>query len=230
MNEHEPTAARVSLRTATILTVFTLVFTTLMAATYQATKPAIEASAEAEKMKLVGDVLPAQLYDNALLADFVEVAPRTELGLNAQDDPVRVFRARRTGAPAALVFEAVAPDGYSGRIRLILAVGADNRLIGVRVVSHKETPGLGDYIDPKKDRNKSRPWIHQFDSIGFEQVAAADWKVKKDGGRFDARAGATISPRAVTNAVRRALQFAVDHRDNLYALPEKSNFEKEAKP
>lgn len=224
---NEPTAARVSLRTATILTVFTLVFTSLMAATYQATKPAIEASAEAEKMKLVGDVLPAQLYDNTLLADFVEVAPRTELGLSAQDDPVRVFRARRTGVPAALVFEAVAPDGYSGRIRLILAVGADNRLIGVRVVSHKETPGLGDYIDPKKDRNKSRPWIRQFDAIGFEQVAVAEWKVKKDGGRFDARAGATISPRAVTNAVRRALQFAVSRRDELYSLPAQSTLKQE---
>jgi electron transport complex protein RnfG len=227
---NEPTAARVSLRTAAILTVFTVVFTTLMAATYQATKPAIDASAEAEKLKLVGDVLPAHLYDNALLADYVDVAPRAELGLAAQDDPVRVLRARRADAPAALVFEAVAPDGYGGRIRLILAVGADNRLIGVRVVSHKETPGLGDYIDPKKDRNKAAPWIRQFDATGFDKVAAADWKVKKDGGRFDARAGATISARAVTNAVRRALQFAVDHRDKLYAFPAQSTLEKEGKP
>jgi len=221
----EPNAARVSLRTAAILTVFTLVFTTLMAVTYQATKPAIDASAEAEKMKLVGEVLPDALYDNALLADWVDVAPRAELGLAAQDDPVRLFRARKDGAPAALVFESVAPDGYGGRIRLILAVGADNRVIGVRVVSHKETPGLGDYIDPKKDRNKAAPWIRQFDATGFERVAAAEWKVKKDGGRFDARAGATISARAVTNAVGRALQFAADHRDKLYALPAQSKLE-----
>ena len=221
----EPNAARVSLRTAAILTVFTLVFTTLMAVTYQATKPAIDASAEAEKMKLVGEVLPDALYDNALLADWVDVAPRAELGLAAQDDPVRLFRARKDGAPAALVFESVAPDGYGGRIRLILAVGADNRVIGVRVVSHKGTPGLGDYIDPKKDRNKAAPWIRQFDATGFERVAAAEWKVKKDGGRFDARAGATISARAVTNAVGRALQFAADHRDKLYALPAQSKLE-----
>ena len=127
----EQNAARVSLRTAAILTLFTLVFTTLMAATYKATKPAIDASAEAEKLKLVGEVLPATLYDNTLLADYVDIPPRAELGLAAQDDPVRLLRARRAGAPAALVFEAVAPDGYGGRIRLILAVGADNRLIGV---------------------------------------------------------------------------------------------------
>jgi electron transport complex protein RnfG len=225
----EQNAARVSVRTAAILTVFTLVFTTLMAATYKATKPAIDASAEAERLKLVGEVLPATLYDNALLADYVDIPPRAELGLAAQDDPVRLLRARQAGAPAALVLEAVATDGYGGRIRLILAVGADNRLIGVRVVSHKETPGLGDYIDPKKDRNKAAPWIRQFDATGFERVAAADWKVKKDGGKFDARAGATISARAVTNAVRRALQFAVDHRDKLYALPAQSKLE-EGKP
>jgi electron transport complex protein RnfG len=223
----EPNAARASLRTAAILTVFTVVFTTLMAATYKATKPAIDASAEAEKMKLVGEVLPAALYDNAPLADWVGVAPRAELGLVAQDDPIRLFRARKAGAPAALVFEAVAPDGYGGRIRLILAVGADNRVIGVRVVSHKETPGLGDYIDPKKDRNKVSPWIRQFDAKGFGEVAATDWKVSKDGGRFDARAGATISARAVTNAVRRALQFAEGHRDKLYALPAQSVLQKE---
>lgn len=224
----EQNAARVSLRTAAILTTFTVVFTTLMAVTYQATKPAIDASAEAEKMKLVGEVLPDTLYDNALLADYVDVAPRAELGLVAQDGPVRLFRARKAGAPAALVFESVAPDGYGGRIRLILAVGADNRVIGVRVVSHKETPGLGDYIDPKKDRNKASPWIRQFDATGFDRVAAAEWKVKKDGGRFDARAGATISARAVANAVGRALQFAADHRDKLYALPAQSLLEKEA--
>lgn len=223
----EQNTARVSLRTAAILTVFTVVFTTLMAATYRAARPAIDASAEAEKMRLVGEVLPADLYDNAPLADSILVAPRAELGLTAQDDPVRLLRARKAGAPAALVFEAVAPDGYGGRIRLILAVGADNRLIGTRVVSHKETPGLGDYIDPKKDRNKAAPWIRQFDAKGFDDVAAADWKVARDGGRFDARAGATISARAVTNAVRRALQFAVADRDRLYALPAQSTLGRE---
>lgn len=223
----ESSAIRVSLRTAAILTLFTVVFTTLMAATYRATRPAIEASIEREKMRLVSEVLPQARYDNALPADFVLVPARRDLGLDAQDDPVRAYRARKDGAPAALVFEAVAPDGYAGRIRLIVAVGADNRLIGVRVVSHKETPGLGDYIDPKKDRNKSAPWIRQFDATGFGEVAAADWKVKRDGGRFDARAGATISARAVTNAVRRALRFAVDHRDELYALPAQSVLAKE---
>ncbi|MDR2241044.1 MAG: electron transport complex subunit RsxG [Zoogloeaceae bacterium] len=218
-----PSAARTGLSAAATLTAFTVVFTALMAITYQTTKPAIEASAEAEKMRLVNEVLPESRYDNAPLADWIELAPRAELGFTAQDDPARLLRARKDGAPAALVFEAVAPDGYSGRIRLILAVGADDRLLGVRVVSHKETPGLGDYIDPKKDRNKTAPWIRQFDAKGFAEVPAAEWLVRKDGGRFDARAGATISARAVTNAVGRALRFATEQRDKLYALQAQSS-------
>ena len=117
----------------------------------------------------------------------------------------------------ALVLEAVAPDGYSGRIDLLLAVKADGQLAAVRVTGQHETPGLGDYIDPKKDKNKAQPWIRQFDDIGFAQVRREEWRVKKDGGRFDARAGATISARAVTNAVGRALQFANENRARLYA-------------
>ncbi len=215
----EAGALRTSLRTAAILAVFTLVFTLLMASTYRATKPSIEASAEAEKMKLVNEVLPPDLYDNAPLGDWVAIPPNRELGYGAKDGPQRVLRARKGDAPAALVLEAVAPDGYAGKIHLILGVDAGNRLLGVRVVKHAETPGLGDYIDPKKDRNKASPWIRQFDAKGFDQVAATEWRVKKDGGRFDARAGATISARAVTNAVRRALQYATDNRDRLYAPP-----------
>lgn len=224
----ETTALRVSLRAAFILTVFTVVFTMLMATTYRATKPAIDASIEAEKMKLVDEVLPPHLYDNAPSADAILVAPRSELGLTDRDGPVRLLRARKAGAAAAVVFEAVASDGYGGKIRLLLAVGADNRVIGVRVVSHKETPGLGDYIDLKKDRNKASPWIRQFDAKGFADVG--NWKIKKDGGHFDARAGATISARAVTNAVGRALQFAAANRDKLYALPTQSVMEKEPAP
>ena len=225
----EPGAAKAALRNAAILTVFAVLFTTLMSLTYRLTRPAIEASLEQERLRLVNEVLPAERYDNSLLADWIDIAPRAALGLGPQDEPLRLFRARKAGAPAALVLETAAPDGYGGRIRLLLAVGADDRVIGVRVVSHKETPGLGDYIDPKKDRNKTSPWIRQFDAKGFAEVAPGDWKVKKDGGRFDARAGATISARAVTHAVRRALQFALAERDKLYALPAQSLLQEEAR-
>ena len=79
---------------------------------------------------------------------------------------------------------------------------ADGSLSGVRVTGHRETPGLGDYIDPKKDKNKARPWITQFTDMSLATVVDKDWKVKKDGGRIDHYAGATVTPRAVSKAVK----------------------------
>ncbi|MEW5887851.1 MAG: electron transport complex subunit RsxG [Pseudomonadota bacterium] len=227
----EASIVRVSARTGAILFVFAFVFTALMGATYYATREPIAASEEKEKLKLINEVLPPQDYDNRLLADQVEIAPAAELGVASS----RVFRARKNGAPAALVVEAAAPDGYSGRIGLILAIDASGRVSGVRVTQHKETPGLGDYIDPAKDKNKASPWIRQFDGKGLAEVPAAQWKVKKDGGRFDQRAGATISARAVTRAVGRALLFVNAHRDVLFAAPQgarldPSNSNPESKP
>jgi electron transport complex protein RnfG len=232
MNEPDPievvrresSVLRIATRTAAIMLAFTLIFTALMAGTYRATAPLVAASALAEKLRLIGEVLPPGAYDNDLMADAVSLPPTRALGL---DDETRLWRARKDGAPAALVLEAAAPDGYSGRIGLILAVAADGRLISVRVTSHKETPGLGDYIDPKKDRNKARPWITQFNGLGFDTVARDKWRVKKDGGRFDQMAGATISARAVTNAGGRALAWTVENRDRLFALPADSRFDEQ---
>ncbi|HRE18277.1 MAG TPA: electron transport complex subunit RsxG, partial [Rhodocyclaceae bacterium] len=210
----EPTAAGMAVRTAVILFIFVVVFTGLLAGAYLGTKPAIEASAAEEKMKLIAEVLPAGSYDNDLLSDTLRLPPTPELGL---DEASTVYRARLGKAPAAVVLEAVAPDGYAGKIRLLLAIHADGRIAGVRVTQHKETPGLGDYIEPKKDKVKTRPWISQFTDQSFATVAERDWKVKKDGGQFDYYAGATISPRAITRAVGKALKYANEHRDQLYA-------------
>ncbi len=219
-------ALRISVRTAGIMLAFTLVFTALMAGTYKATAPMVAASALAEKLRLIGEVLPAGSYDNNLMADAISLPPTKALGL---DDESRLWRARRNGAPAALVLEAAAADGYSGRIGLIVAVGVDGRLIALRVTSHRETPGLGDYIDPKKDRNKSKPWITQFANLGFDNVPREKWRVKKDGGHFDQMTGATISARAVTNASGRVLAWAMEHRERLFALPADGRYE-ESKP
>lgn len=222
----ESSVLRISVRTAAIMLAFTLVFTAMMAGTYKATEPLVAASALAEKLRLIGEVLPATAYDNDLMADAITLAPQAALGL---DEDTRLWRARRNGAPAALVLEAAARDGYSGRISLILAVAADGQLLAVRVTAHKETPGLGDYIDPKKDRNKVRPWITQFNGLGFDSVPREKWRVKKDGGRFDQMSGATISARAVTNASGRAIAWAIENRDKLFALPANGRYE-ESKP
>lgn len=215
-------AFRISARTAAIMLAFTAVFTALMAGVYIVTAPLVAASAQKEKLALIGEVLPAALFDNMLLDDWIEVSSLKELG---SSETVRLYRARKNGEPAALVIEAAAPDGYSGRIGLLLAVKASGELLAVRVTEHRETPGLGDYIDPKKDKNKAQPWITQFSNLSLDKVPREKWRVKKDGGRFDQRAGATISARAVTNATGRALAWALKNRDKLFALPTKSRFE-----
>jgi Na+-translocating ferredoxin:NAD+ oxidoreductase subunit G len=220
----ESSVLRISMRTAAILLAFTLVFTALMAGTYQATAPLLAASALTEKLRLIGEVLPPGLYNNDLMADAINLAPQKGLAL---DDETRLWRARKDGVPVALVFEAAALDGYSGRIGLIVAVDADGRLIAMRVIAHKETPGLGDYIDPKKDRNKARPWITQFSNLGFDSVPPEKWHVKKDGGHFDQMSGATISARAVTNASGRALAWVRQHRETLFTMPANGRFDNE---
>jgi electron transport complex protein RnfG len=218
-------ALRISARTALILLVFTLVFTALMAWVYQLTKPMLDASALDAKRRMVAEVLPADAYDNDLLADSIALPALPELNLA---EPTTLYRARKNGQPTALVFEAAASDGYSGEIRLILAVRADGRLASVRVTAHKETPGLGDYIDPKKDKNKSSPWIAQFDNRNFSDTPREKWRVKKDGGVFDQHVGATISARAVTKATARGLAWALDRADALYALPTGTAYEEKA--
>ena len=215
IERREPSAARISARTALIMVLFTLAFTTLMAWVFVATKEPIAISDREEKLRLIGEVLPPAAYDNVLLEDSVEIAATPELGL---DHPSRVYRARKNGRPVALVLEAAAPDGYSGRIELILAVRVDGEtptIAAVRVTEHKETPGLGDYIDRTKDKNKHEKWIDQFAGQGL----GARWQVQKDGGAFAQRAGATISARAVTQAVGRALKYAADKNRRLFAAP-----------
>lgn len=210
----EYSASGMALRTAAILFVFVIAFTALLSAAYLWTKPAIEASATEAKMKLIDEVLPRGDYDNALLGDTLPLPPTPELGLN---EASTLYRARLANQPVAVIFEAVAADGYAGKIRLLLAIRADGQVAGVRVIQHRETPGLGDYIETRKDKNKARPWITQFEGMSLTTVSDKDWKVKKDGGRIAYYAGATVSPRAVSKAVFKAAKWADNNRLNLFA-------------
>ena len=216
--KHTPTpeALRMPLRTAVILLLFTLAFTLLMAAVHDITGPLITATQQEAKQRLINQLLPAADHDNDLLNDAVLLPAVAELGLEAG---TMVRRARKLGKPTALVFETTAADGYAGRIDLIIALRADGRIAAVRVTQHRETPGLGDYIDKRKDRNKAQPWIDQFAGASLAAIPAARWTVKKDGGDFDQRAGATISARAVTRAVGRAVAWAQPRMATLFALP-----------
>lgn len=200
-----------ALRTALILVGFAVVGTGILAWTWQATRDIIAASEEREKLALITQTLPRELFDNDIIADAIRLPPTEELGTT---EPSLVYRATLKGEPTALVFEAVAPEGYGGRIRLLVAVKANGELAGVRVVAHNETPGLGDYIEAAKS-----DWIRVFEGTSLASIPPLQWKVQKDGGRFPYRAGATITPRAVVKAVYQTLRYFEKAGGPLLARP-----------
>lgn len=196
--------------TALILTAFTIVGTAMLAGTFQATKAPIAESERQAKLHLLSQVMPANLHDNDLLADSLDILAAPELGLKSGST---VYRARMKGAPAGVVLEAVAPDGYSGEIKLLIGIAVDGSITGVRVLTHKETPGLGDYIELAHG-----DWIRNFDGESLARIPDEGWKVKKDGGQFDYMTGATITPRAVVKAVHKALKYYEQTHEQLYAV------------
>jgi electron transport complex protein RnfG len=195
--------------TALIMVIFTVVGTAVLAYTYFTTKAPIEASEAEARMLLLDEVLPPGTHDNDLLKDTVRIAAGGELG---NRNETRAYRARNAGQPSAVILEVTAPDGYSGDIKLLVGIRQDGSLSGARVLTHKETPGLGDYIDIGHGN-----WIRQFDNQSFATIPEDKWKVRKDGGDFDYMAGATITPRAVVKAVHKALKYYQAHQQELFA-------------
>jgi electron transport complex protein RnfG len=210
------TMAKASLHTAANLLFFALIGTALLALTYNLTHDTIAQSEENEKLKLINQIVPAAAFDNDIIKDTAQLAADALLG---NDQETIVYRGRLKNRPSIAVLQATAPDGYSGKINLIIAIHRNGRIGGVRVISHKETPGLGDYIEIAKN-----DWITGFDDTSLESRKDSDWKVKKDGGAFDYMAGATVTPRAMVKAVHKALQYYAQHRDELFAqaIPKKS--------
>lgn len=200
---------KASLQTALNLLLFAIVGTAVLAFTFSVTRERIVKSEELEKLNLITQIVPASAFDNDIVKDTIAVPPNPLLGT---DDVTTAYRARLKGQPSVVVLESIAPDGYSGKIGLVVAIRADGAISGVRVVWHKETPGLGDYIDYAKSH-----WIAQFDGASNARYKDDDWKVKKDGGQFDYMAGATITPRAVVKAVHKALQYFEANRAKLFA-------------
>jgi electron transport complex protein RnfG len=116
--------------------------------------------------------------------------------------------AKKNNILQAVLIESIAPDGYSGEINILTAIRSDGEIIGTRIIDHKETPGLGDYIDQKKSS-----WISNFDGMSLNNRTDLDWRVKKDQGTFDYKAGATITPRAVIKSVKNTLLFYKENRE-----------------
>jgi len=190
------------------LSLFAVVGTTLVAITEYSTGAAIAENERQVLLRNLYALLPRDQLDNDIATDTLELPASTLLGT---DDVSTVYRARMLGEPVAAIFNSVAPNGYNGKIHLLVGVYIDGRLAGVRVVKHAETPGLGDAVEIRKS-----PWIKDFAGKSLDNPSQERWLVKRDGGDFDQFTGATITPRAVVAAVRNTLLYYQQNADMIF--------------
>jgi RnfABCDGE-type electron transport complex G subunit len=190
------------------LWLFAVVGTTLVAVTEFSTADAIVENERRVLLRNLLALLPADRLDNDIANDTLELPPSPLLGTETRST---AYRARLQGEPVAVIFNSVAPNGYNGRINLLVGVNVDGSVAGVRVIKHAETPGLGDGIEIRKS-----PWIRSFDGKSLDNPDAAGWRVKRDGGEFDQLTGATITPRAIVAAVRNTLLYYRQNADMIF--------------
>jgi electron transport complex protein RnfG len=202
------TAILSMLRSAASLGLVAVVGTTLLSGVNRLTAPRIAEQERRVVLEQLGQIVRPDRYDNALQDDWFTFADEAHF---PQGQQVAAYRARRGGQPVAVILRFAAVDGYNGPIGLLLGIEADGRVAGVRVTSHRETPGLGDAIEA--DRSD---WVLAFDGTSLDNPAAPGWTVRRDGGAFDQFTGATITPRAVVKAVHLALEYHERNRDILY--------------
>lgn len=203
------TRLRSVLLSSMVLSAFAVVGVTLVTLTHGAVDRRIAANQYQAMKRQLAAILPLDQVTNDPLADRIQVSA-PELGAPS----TWIYRARRGEQPVALVVESVVPDGYAGPIKLLVSVLADGTLGGVRVVSHHETPGLGDKIEETKS-----DWILGFTGKSLSDPPLEQWTVKRDGGAFDQFTGATITPRSVVKAVRDTLLYVQQQGASLYATP-----------
>lgn len=197
-------------RNALVLSLFAIGTAAMLALTNNTTLPQIECNRQLALKNSLLEVIPAERFDNILLADSVTVTD----ALLGRGEHI-IYRARMDGRPTGMVVQATAPDGYGGAIRLLIGVDQTGTLTGVRMIPpHNETPGLGDKIDIRKS-----DWMTGFNGNALSNTETGDWAVRKDGGKFDAFTGATITPRAVIGAVHRTLQYVAREQEVIFSLP-----------
>ena len=196
--------------TAAAMIIFSLLASTALSISYFVTKTPIEESDARAKRIFLNQVIPSNLYDNNLVKDTISVEPNPLIGNKKNID---IYRAKKNNQVIAVIIETIAPDGYSGEIKTLVGVGQEDKILGVRVITHKETPGLGDYIEIEKSQ-----WIKNFDLKSLGKMTEKEWAVKKDGGDFDYVSGATITPRAVIKSTYKSLLYAKENKKRLFAL------------
>jgi len=193
---------------AVVLAIFATAGTFFVSYTFDNTIDRINENKRIALLKAFHVLIKPSAHDNDIFADFIQVKDKAILGI---DKTVNIYRARKNSQPVAVIINSTASDGYSGNIDLLVAINYDGTLAGVRVVQHKETPGLGDAIDETRS-----DWIKQFAGLSLKNPEKSAWAVKRDGGQFDQFTGATITPRAIIKAIYKTLNYYQEHRDTLY--------------
>lgn len=188
-----------------LLVVF-LLCTILLLITDHHARSGIEKNAREQQLRVMDAVLPLP-HDNDLYDDHINISTADSRG--AQE--LMVFRARHKEQPVGVVLMPVTAAGYNGKIQLVMGIAYDGTLLGVRVLEHRESPGLGDRIEHSKSS-----WLENFTGRHPVQAGAAEWRLRADGGTINHLSGATITARGVTKAIENALEFYQAHRDRLY--------------
>ncbi|MCL1089409.1 electron transport complex subunit RsxG [Shewanella profunda] len=194
-----------------LLALFALICTGLVAMVNQQTFDKIKQQEQQELMKVLHQLIPDEIHDNELTAQCTLLQNREALGT---ENPMPAYIATNAGKPVAIALEAIAPDGYNGNIKLIVGINTQGEVLGVRTLSHQETPGLGDKIDLRKS-----DWVMQFVGKLLDSEDDKQWLVKKDGGDFDQFTGATITPRAYVKAVKRAVWYFNNNQAQIFSQP-----------
>jgi electron transport complex protein RnfG len=185
--------------------------TTLVAATYRLTSERIAANERAWLEQSLAPALGGVRYEGSITESRLVLEPPHGLPGN---DAAIIYRAYSGGAPVAALFAVTARGGYAGPIRILVGVGVDGTVTGVRILEHRETPGLGDGIEASRS-----DWVRQFDGRSLGDPPAAAWQLRVDGGEFDQLTGASVTPRAVLKAVRETLLYFDAHQQEIFDMP-----------
>ena len=184
------------IKSGLLMFLFTLICVFFVSLVEKTTKDKIEVNEQQLLINRLNEI--TSNYDNSILDDkyFKDVE------LHGIKQTITIFPAKQRDEVVALLIEHTYPNGYNGNIRLLTGIDIDGKLLGVRVINHRETPGLGDKIEARKSN-----WIKGFKGLSLANPEKSKWRVKRDGGNFDQFTGATITPRAIVTAAYQILEY-----------------------
>jgi electron transport complex protein RnfG len=206
-----PAPSGAPLRSAMALIVLLVLIALALAGIHAVTRDQVQRNQQAWILQRLDALVPPTAHDNDLLTDAISVTSADLLGT---DQPVVVYRARNHRQSVAVIIHTIAPNGYRGPIDLLVAIAVDGSLLGVQVIQHNETPGLGDAFE-----HDNGNWLGKFIGKSLDRPTQQRWTLRKDGGDFDAFTGATITPRAIVKSTRQALEYFRAHSEDIFAAP-----------